>query len=80
MLFADAFPTLYCPSSDYRGVRKEKKHKQDFPRHYTNFTEETVLSVKNTIDKAIGDVISALCEEEKLWVESWIKEPMIMNW
>jgi hypothetical protein len=73
----DGFLFFYAPSTDFRGRKLVAKPARAFPRNQTQITKRTVESIKAITDAVRKEILAAMEEDTRTWVESWLWNPVI---
>lgn len=73
----DNFCFYYSPNMDFRGITEENKTKDSFPRVMSSIDKSEVMRAKSIVDELIKNLLDAMEEESKAWVESWLHELVI---
>ena len=65
------------PPTDFRGRKLEAKLARTLPRAQTQISRRVVQSVKDTVDELRSELVAAMDDETKTWVNSWLRSPFI---
>lgn len=68
MLFA------FSPITDFRGQLEEKKENNVFPRVMSSMGKDEVILIKGMVDDLIQNLLNAMDDASRTWVESWLYE------
>lgn len=76
MILEDGIAFFYWPSTQFRGIKAERKAKKGLPLSMS-IHPETVTEVKEIVDEVIEAVMSAMDDETRRWVAGWLHQPQI---
>jgi len=76
ILLEDGIFFVYHPSLEFRGRKAEKKGGKRF-RISKPMGSETVSEIQEVVDALVDVTLSAMNEETRGWVQSWLHESMI---
>ena len=76
MILKDGIFFVYTPSTQFRGIKAERKAEKGLPLSMS-IGPETVTTVKKIVDEVIEAVILAMDDETRKWVAGWLHQPQI---